>query len=248
LGREIPEWQSLERYQDRTQLRRQGAVELLIVVLVLPGKLSAHWHHRERPTWIADVQHPHHSSTADSPEVRGAVNDQGFPVFLKHLFLENGDGGGVAVTVVFASENANPRIGGQPRIDFTDGCEKVLVYRVVRYQAADLAWPHPLKLGFWYVLTSHVAVKRRLFRGGGELHHDGPHFFRKIRMTDQSDSQIGIYPPLVHFPKRDNIELVVHRHQGPDNPVDSGGLVGQTDLRRCTVSRLGTNKRLTGHP
>ena len=66
-------------------------------------------------------------------------------------------------------------------------------------------------------------------------------------MTDQSDSQIGIYSPLVHFTKRDNVELVVHRNQGLDNPVDSGGLVGQTDVRRrCTLSRLSTNDSLTG--
>jgi hypothetical protein len=46
----------------------------------------------------------------------------------------------------------------------------------------------------------------------------------------------------VPFTKRDNVELVVNRNQGSDDPVDSGGLVGQTDLRRrCTLNRLSTN-------
>jgi hypothetical protein len=51
-------------------------------------------------------------------------------------------------------------------------------------------------------------------------------------MTDESDAQIGIYLPLVHFTERHDIELVVHRNQGPDYAVDSGGLVGQADVLR----------------
>ena len=48
--------------------------------------------------------------------------------------------------------------------------------------------------------------------------------------------------------KGDNVELVVRRNQGSDNPVDSGGLVGQTDLRRrCTLRRLSTNNRFAGN-
>jgi hypothetical protein len=66
-------------------------------------------------------------------------------------------------------------------------------------------------------------------------------------MPDQSDSQIGILPTLVHFTKRDNVELVVRGNQSPDNPVDSGGLVWQADLRRrCTLGRLSANNRLMG--
>jgi hypothetical protein len=54
--------------------------------------------------------------------------------------------------------------------------------------------------------------------------------------------EIGIWSLRVPFTKRDNVELVVNRNQGSDDPVDSGGLVGQTDLRRrCTLNRLSTN-------
>ena len=67
-------------------------------------------------------------------------------------------------------------------------------------------------------------------------------------MTYQSDSQIGIQSPPVHFAKRNNVESIEHRNQGADNPVDSGGLVRQTDLRRrYPLSRLTRKNGLTGH-
>ena len=67
-----------------------------------------------------------------SPEdVPGSVNEQGLTVLLKHLLLENGDGGGVASTIIPCSgitpEDANFRIGSQFRIDFSDGREKVRI-------------------------------------------------------------------------------------------------------------------------
>src|SRR5207248_11146943 len=54
-----------------------------------------------------------------------------FTVLLKHLLLQNGDGGGLTATVVSWSgvtpEDTNSRIGRQPRIDIANGCEKVRV-------------------------------------------------------------------------------------------------------------------------
>src|SRR5258708_40350768 len=64
-------------------------------------------------------------------EVPGAINHQGLPMLLKHLLLQNGDGGGLTATVVSWSgitpKDANSRIGRQPRIDVADGCEKLRV-------------------------------------------------------------------------------------------------------------------------
>lgn len=52
-------------------------------------------------------------------------------MFLKHLLLQNGDGGGLTATVVswsgIASKDANSRIRSQPRIDVADGCQKLRV-------------------------------------------------------------------------------------------------------------------------
>src|SRR2546422_4765749 len=54
----------------------------------LPISLTAHWNHRESSTGITDVQHPHDSNRTDvprggSPEVRMAINDQGFTTLLR---------------------------------------------------------------------------------------------------------------------------------------------------------------------
>jgi hypothetical protein len=55
-------------------------------------------------------------------------------------------------------------------------------------------------------------------------------------MTNQGDSQIRIQLPPVRLAKRDNIELIERRNQGPDNPLDPCGLVGQMDCgQHCTL-------------
>jgi hypothetical protein len=107
------------------------------------GKIesAAHWNHDKSSTRIVDVQHPRDSDVlahagevipGHGPiEVRGAINNQGFTMLLKHLLLQNGDGGGLTATVVSWSgitpKDANSRIGRQPRINVADGCEKLRV-------------------------------------------------------------------------------------------------------------------------
>src|SRR5205823_14914726 len=48
-------------------------------------------------------------------EVPGAINHQGLPMLLKHLLLQNGDGGGLTATVVswpgITPKDSNSRIG-----------------------------------------------------------------------------------------------------------------------------------------
>ena len=74
-------------------------------------------------------------------------------MLLKHLLLQNGDGGGLTATVVSWSrvtpEDANSRIGRQLRIDVADGCEKVRVNRVVPDAVGGLGGglPNLLQLG-----------------------------------------------------------------------------------------------------
>ncbi|MEI9972289.1 MAG: hypothetical protein WDO73_09670 [Ignavibacteriota bacterium] len=50
-------------------------------------------------------------------------------------------------------------------------------------------------------------------------------------MTDHGDSQIGIQSPPVSLAQRDNVGLIEHGNEGPGNPVNSNGLVGQAPLR-----------------
>ncbi len=104
---------------------------------------AAHWNHRESSAGIIPFQHSRDSDVLAhagnviprhiSIEVRGAINNQGFTMLLKHLLLQNGDGGGLTATVVSRSgvttEDANSRIGRQPRIDIADGREKLSVNR-----------------------------------------------------------------------------------------------------------------------
>jgi len=134
-------------------------------------------------------------SRLNSSEVRGTINNQGFTVLLKHLLLQNGDGGRPRVT----SENAKARIRRQPRIGIADGCEKVRINLRVPDAVGGLGYglPHLLQLGFGYVVATNVAVKGRLLRGAAELDHDGMYFLCKVGMTNYSDSQIGIQFPSV---------------------------------------------------
>src|SRR4051794_7830636 len=106
------------------------AIELRIVDGIIPG--TAHWNDRESSAGKILFEHRHHRIAVSGRlilghggvEVSGTINDEGFTMLLKRLFLENGDGGGDTVPVVFTPENANPRIGRQLQIDFADGCEK----------------------------------------------------------------------------------------------------------------------------
>src|SRR5262249_15352118 len=124
-------------------------------------------------------------------------------MLLKHLLLQNGDGGGLTATVVswsgITAKHANLCIGRQLRIDVADGCEKLRVDGVVPDSVGGLGCglPDLLQLGSGYVLTSNVTVQGRLLCGARELHYDGSHFLREVGMTDYGDSQIGIQSPLV---------------------------------------------------
>src|SRR4030081_2605401 len=110
-------------------------------------------------------------------------------MLLKHLLLQNRDGGGFTATVVSWSrvtpEDANSRIGRQLRINVADGREKVRVNSRVPNAIGRLGCglPDQRQLGSGYVLASNVTVKGRLLRGAPELHHDGPHLLREVGMT-----------------------------------------------------------------
>ena len=63
-------------------------------------------------------------------------------------------------------------------------------------------------------------------------------------MTNQSHSQIGIQSPLVRLAERDNVGLIEHRNQGPDNPVNTCGFVRQAPVRPSRhPRRLSAKKR-----
>src|SRR5262245_5569596 len=115
-------------------------------------------------------------------------------MLLKYLLLENGEGGNLAATVVsrsgIAAEDANARIGGQLRIDVTDGGEKVRVNRIVPDSVVRLGCglPDLLELSSRHVLASNVPVERRLLRRTAELHHDGPHSLGEVGMANHCDS------------------------------------------------------------
>jgi hypothetical protein len=89
-------------------------------------------------------------------------------MLLKHLFLENGNGGGFTATVVSRSgvtpENANSRTGRQLRIDVADGCKKLSINRFVPEAVGRLGCglPNLRQLGWGYVLASNVTVEGRL--------------------------------------------------------------------------------------
>ena len=62
-------------------------------------------------------------------------------------------------------------------------------------------------------------------------------------MANQSDSQIGIQFPLVHLAERDNVDLIEHRNQGLDNPVNTCGFIRQAQVRPShRRGRLSTQK------
>src|SRR5947207_2586197 len=100
----IPEGQSLEGHQYRTHRRLQSAVELLIVGIngqrgPRRNRESADWNHHESSTGIFDFQFPHesdvlahagkHSQGKGPIEMRGAVNNKGLAMLLKHLLFQN---------------------------------------------------------------------------------------------------------------------------------------------------------------
>ena len=70
---------------------------------------SAHWNHHESSTGKIDFQSPRDSDVVAHArkgipgkgpiEVRGAINNQGFTMLLKHLLLQNGDGCGLTATI-----------------------------------------------------------------------------------------------------------------------------------------------------
>src|SRR5262249_18122298 len=137
--------------------------------------------------------------------MRGSINNQGLTVLLKHLFLQNGEGGRLPGAIVsrsrVAAEDADSGVDRQPRIDVAHGRQKVSVNWIVPDSARRLAsaLPDLLQLGSRYFLASNVTVKSRLLRSAAELHDDGPHFLREIGMANHSDSQIGIQFPLVRL-------------------------------------------------
>src|SRR5262245_49338436 len=177
-------------------------------------------------------------------------------MLLKNLLFQNGNSGCIATAIARRSrsgvtpEDTNLRIGGQLRIDVADSREKIRINGgVPDTTLARLgALPNTRQLVRRYILASNVTVKSRLLGAAAEFNYDIPHFLSEIGMPNQSDSQIGIpFLPMI-LTKRDNVGLVVHRHQGSGNPVDSGDFVRQTDLQRCcTLGRLSTNNNLSGH-
>ena len=135
--------------------------------------------------------------------MRGAPDEEGFPVPLKHLFPDHAESSGFAASVIsrtrVATKDADLPFGGQFRIDLADGFEEGRVNGRIPGTICSLrcGLPDLRQLIRGNVLASNVTVKNRLFCSAAELHDDAANLLRKIGSANQCDSQIGF---LSEFP------------------------------------------------
>src|SRR6185436_17310767 len=143
--------------------------------------------------------------------VTGAVNRESFQFLIQYFPADRfaNEASAIAFFRIVSSQQAHTLFTGNAQVNFPNAADEGFTdWRVPDFSAIGVA-PDDFQCfsGHFFALE-HKPIEHVLMSDVGRLDHDDPHPAHKVRIFDQSNTQIGIVFAPVIFAETDNIELV----------------------------------------